>query len=362
MPGTLTPLAEALAWVDAHTAPLGPETLDVAIAGGRVLASAIGSPGGWPAADCATVDGYAVRASDTDGASAYSPVPLAAITVTPGTVLPPGTDAVLPLAAADTMAGTIHATTPVAPGAGTVRRGSEVAPGQDAIPAGAVLRAPELALMTLLAVARVPVVRQPRVGLVVFGHAGPDALTPMLRLLVGQDGGVAEALPGEYGTDWARAGRFDLVLLAGRSGEGAGDDAPKALRHAGGTLDLHGVAMRPGETAGLGRLGDVPVVLLPGVPLACLSAHVVLASRAVRRLAGRAMPGTTEARLTRRISSALGYTDLVRVRLHDGAATPLAGPEGGGLIGAVRADGYVMVPDGSEGVDAGATVLVHPTR
>lgn len=359
---TRTPLADALAWVDAHTAPLGLETLDVAIAGGRVLATAIASPGDWPSANCATMDGYAVRASDTDGAGEYSPVPLDAILVEPGVALPPGTDAVLPLGAADAGSGTLHATAPVAPGAGVARRGSEIAASQEAIPADTVLRAQELALLTLLGVGRVALTRQPHVGMVVFGHAGPDALTPMLRRLIEEDGGIAEALPGEYGADWARAGRFDLVLLAGHSGEGAGDDAPDALRHAGGTLDLHGVALRPGETAGLGQLGDVPVLLLPGMPLACLSAYIVLASRAIRRLGGRALPGTVPARLTRRISSALGFSDLVRVSLHDDAATPLASPDGGGLLSAVRADGHVLAPDGSEGMDAGATVPVYVTR
>ena len=361
-PDTRTPLADALAWVDAHTAPLGPETLDAAIAGGRVLAEAVTSTGGWPTMDCAMVDGYAVRASDTDGAAGYSPAPLTAIPVIPGAAMPPGTDAVLPFIAAETITSMVQATSPVASGAGVAQRGSEIATGQEAIAAGIVLRAPELALLALLGVNRIALLQQPHVGVVVFGHAGPDALTPMLRRLVEEDGGVAEALPGEYGADWARAGRFDLVLLAGRSGEGARDDAPDALRHAGGSLDLHGVALRPGETAGLGLLGDVPVVLLPGMPLACLSAYWMMASRAVRRLGGRGLPGTVTARLTRRISSTLGFSDLVRVRLHDGAATPLASPDGGGLVSAVRADGYVLVPDGSEGMEAGATVLVHPTR
>ena len=56
---------------------------------------------------------------------------------------------------------------------------------------------------------------------------------------------------------------------------------------------------------------------------------------------------------------ALGFSELVRVRLQDGGATPLASPDGGGLVSAVRADGYVLVPDGSEGMDAGTTVSVY---
>ncbi len=356
----LAPLPEALAWVEAHTTVLDAETLDTATSLGRVLAEAVISPVDWPVADCAAIEGYAVRASDTEGAGEYSPIPLDAAPIAPGVALPSNMDAVLPLAAAEAVVDTLHVSAAVAVGANVARRGSEVRARHEAIPAGAVLRAQELALLALLGVGRVAVVRRPRVGLVVFGHAGPDALTPLLRALVAGDGGVAEALPGEYGADWARAGRFDLVMLAGRSGEGLGDDAPDALRHAGGTLDLHGVALRPGETAGLGRLGEVPVVLLPGMPLACLSAYAMLAAPALRRLSGRTAPAVREVPLTRRISSAVGFTELVRVRVRDNEAAPLAGPEGGGLIGAVQADGFVVMPDGSEGFDAGRIVTVHP--
>lgn len=358
--GSRVPLADALAWIDAHAAPLGTEMLDVAVAGSRVLGAAVTSAADWPGADCALIDGYAVRAADTEGAGEYSPAPLDAAPVAPGQLLPPGTDAVLPLAGAEALVDRLHATMAVAPGSGVARRGSELRAGANAIPAGAVLRAQEAALLAILGVARVPLVRRPRVGLVVFGHAGPDALTPLLRAAVAGDGGVAEALPAEYGADWARAGRFDLVLLAGRSGEGAGDDAPDALRHAGGALDLHGIALRPGDTAGLGRLHDTPVVLLPGMPLACLSAYGMLAAPAVRRLGGRSPPKPLDARLTRRISSGVGFTDLVRIRLRDGDAVPIAGPEGGGLVGAVQADGFVVVPDASEGFEAGRVVPVHP--
>ena len=94
------PLSEALAWIDAHAAQLGMETLDAATGLGRVLATAVISSGDWPAADCAAIDGYAVRASDTEGAGDYSPIPLIAAPIAPGMALPPGTDAVLPLAAA----------------------------------------------------------------------------------------------------------------------------------------------------------------------------------------------------------------------------------------------------------------------
>jgi molybdopterin molybdotransferase len=102
------------------------------------------------------------------------------------------------------------------------------------------------------------------------------------------------------------------------------------------------------------------VVLLPGEPLACLIAYDMLASRLVRRLAGAetvSLCSTVECELARKIASGLGMTEIVPVALNDGRALPI-GVEGG-LAGAIRADGFVVVSDASEGYPAGGRVRVH---
>ena len=137
---------------------------------------------------------------------------------------------------------------------------------------------------------------------------------------------------------------------------------PHRFAAAGGVLDLHGIAFRPGDTAGLGRLGGVPAVLLPGSPLAALSVYEVLAGPAVRRLSGRAdVPAHVErqAVLERKITSAIGCTDMVRVRLRDDRAIPLGPADSGGLGRAVLADGWVIVPEAYEGYPAGGAVTVR---
>jgi len=125
------------------------------------------------------------------------------------------------------------------------------------------------------------------------------------------------------------------------------------------------VALRPGGSLGLGRVGAVPVVLLPGEPLDCLSAYELVAGRLVRRLSGLpSEPPLAQrmASLSRKIVSAIGLVDLCRVRLVGDTAEPIGIGEAGGILSAARADGFVLVPEGLEGYPPGATVSVYLWR
>ena len=363
--GSRTPLATALAWVRSHTGPLPDESVPAHLALGRVLTSAPPAAP-WPPTDRAAQDGYAIRAADTVGASDYNPLPLPeARPIGAGEPMPPGTDAVaafsaITLSAAIAPSSAIaghglapHALASVASGSGVDRRGSE------APPRPGLVRPEHAALLALLGIADIQAVRRPRVALVVAGpKSGPDVLTPLLTQLVTRDGGVATTAP-DLQHDLAQA---DLLMLVGRTGCGMDDDMPDRLRDAGGVLDMHGIAVRPGDTAGLGRLGTVPAILLPGTPLAALSVYELLASPAVRRLAGLgALPArmVQTSVLDRKVTSLIGCTDMVRVRLHDGRATPLGPADTGGLGRAAQADGWIIIPDGLEGHPPGATVTVE---
>ncbi len=353
--GSRAPLSVALDWVEAHVAVLPSEAVPVADALGRVLTS--GPPGEpWPLADRAGTDGYAVRAAETLGASDYNPLPLpSALPVASGQAMPPGRDAVAAFAIVGRHGPAFQALAPVARGEGIERRGVE---GDAPLPG--LLRPESLALLALLGVSVIKAVRRPRVALMAAGpKSGPDVLTPMLSALVARDGGVAVVQASVEAASHAGA---DLLLLAGRTGFGRDDDMAHWFAAAGGVLDLHGIAFRPGDTAGLGRLGGVPAVLLPGSPLAALSVYEVLAGPAVRRLGGLAdAPAHLERRavLERKVTSAIGCTDMVRVRLRDGRATPLGAADSGGLGRAVPADGWLIVPEGGEGYPAGALVTVQ---
>ena len=350
------PLADALAWIDARTAALPTERVALADAAERVLAAPFASPVDWPAVDCAGLDGYAVRASETEGASDYNPLPINAhALIAAGLPMPAGTDAVLPFASAQPRGPALDALAPVARGAGVDRRGSIMAAGSTAVAPGR-LRPQHVALLLALGADAVAMVRCPVVALVVAGpKSGPDLLSPMLHALVARDGGRAEA------TTLPAAGA-DLILMAGRSGAGPDDDAAQRLAEADGMLEVHGIALRPGDSAGLGQIGGVPVLLLPGAPHACLTAYDLLAARAVRRLAGMEplQPyAGTERILERKAVSAVGFTDVIQVRISRTHAVPLAPADAGTLAGAARADGFIVVPEASEGFPAGATVQVY---
>ncbi len=185
----------------------------------------------------------------------------------------------------------------------------------------------------------------------------------MLRALVMRDGGLPVAardaiLAGAI----AAPDEADAILVAGRSSAGEDDLAAAALVEAGGAIALHGIALRPGGSSGLGRLGTVPVLLLPGEPLACFAAYELLAGRLIRQIAGfpAGLPyPTCEFALGRKIVSAIGFTDMVQIAVRDGVAAPIGSVERGGLPPACRASGFVVVPEALEGYREGEVVCVH---
>jgi molybdopterin molybdotransferase len=259
---------------------------------------------------------------------------------------------------------------PVAPGSGIDPVRSSDAPS---LIQGRRLRPQDVSCLAAMGAGSVPVLPRPRVALVVAGaKSGPDALTPLLQALLARDEAVVELVTPTGDGEPVLAAALtdpgiaacDLVLVAGRSGAGMDDTAAPALRAAGGTLALHGIALQPGGSCGLGALSagfrSIPVLLLPGDPLACLVAYDMLAARLVRRLAGAAtaLPySVVEHELARKIASGLGITEIVPVRLSGGRAMPIGSDAG--LPSAVQADGFVLVAEASEGYPGGARVPVY---
>ena len=157
----------------------------------------------------------------------------------------------------------------------------------------------------------------------------------------------------------------DIVLIVGATGPGSDDHAAAALAEVG-VLAVHGVALRPSETAGAGRAGEVPVFLLPGPPADCLWAYELLAGRAIRLMAGRipALPYAAEIlRVARKIVSEVGTMEVCPVRRRGGGEVePMPAFAEAGLAAAAHADGFVLVPEASEGYPQGAAVTVYLRR
>lgn len=371
------PLDEAGAWLAGHAAVLRDEEVAAGDAAGRVLAAPVKAANDHPGVPTAAVDGFALAAEASAGASDYNPLPFAvsdgkdataapncAWPVVSGQAVPAAADAVLPVEEAALRGRVLDVHAPVAPGDNVIPVGRETRGGSDLMPAGRVLRPADIALLLELGVSRVPVVRRPRTGIIVVRGEVPDGGGPMVRALVVRDGGIgAEPVyPGDECLAGALAGcTKDLVLVIGGSGLGANDRAAAAVEEAG-ELRFRGVAINPGETTTVGRVGSAPVIVLPGPSLAALFAYDMVAGPALRRLAGRgpALPyGTRRAVLDRKIASGLGRLECCRVRFSGDRAEPLAVSDNRTLSTAVHADGFVLVPEQSEGFAAGAEVTVH---
>jgi molybdopterin molybdotransferase len=150
------------------------------------------------------------------------------------------------------------------------------------------------------------------------------------------------------------------VLVSGGSSVGQEDHAPRLVAELG-ELAVHGVALRPASPVGLGFIQGRPVFLLPGNPVSCLCGYDFFAGPALRRLGGRSMDWPYRTRtlpLARKIVSAVGRVDYVRVAIREGRVEPVATSGAAILSSTTRADGFVVVARDSEGFAAGADVEV----
>jgi molybdopterin molybdotransferase len=384
-------------WIAQHAVRLGPETVTIDHATGRVLAHDVVATLDVPAFDRAAMDGYAVRGEETTGASDYNPLafrvagralpgrpfegivgPGQAVRIMTGAPLPAGADAVVPAEyVRDTPQG-IETAMAFGPGKHVGRVAEDIARGATVLSAGRRLRPQDAGVLASLGLAEIEVIRQPRVRIVVTGnevvapgapkglHDIYDANSAMLHGLVARDGGLLQA-HSRTGDDPVRireaitAAGADVVLVSGGSSVGTEDHAPRLLAEAG-ELAVHGVAMRPSSPAGFGRIGETLVFLLPGNPVSCLCAYDFFAGRAIRLRSGRPAQWPYPQRravVGRKIVSAIGRVDYCRVRLQEGEIEPLALSGASVLSSTTRADGFVVVPAESEGHAAGSEVDVY---
>jgi molybdopterin molybdotransferase len=411
---------DALSWLDAQLQTLDAETVPLAAAAGRVLATAVISNIDVPGFDRATMDGYAVVADSTEGATPYNRVPLKvvgdampgspfagtithgeAVRIMTGAPMPPGSNAVLPAESVDTndrrdgssgppggrasvdLPGTISAVADVSPQKNIGHRGEDIERGTTVLEVGRLLRPQDLGVISSIGLATATVVRKPRVRLVITGNellpAGSrphhyqitDANGPMLAALAERDGAIVD-FPGLVGDEAdailaALRADADVIIVSGGSSVGIEDLVPMLVaKH--GELAVHGIAMRPSSPTGMGTLGSRLVFLLPGNPVSALCAYDFFAGRAIRTLGGRSKvwPYRSVRRsLARKISSPIGRLDYVRVLLDPSTALgawarvePLAVAGASRLTSTTRANGFVIVEQDSEGYAAGADVDV----
>jgi putative molybdopterin biosynthesis protein len=402
---------EAVARFHRHLvlAPLGKESVALGEARGRVLAEDVVASVDVPGFDRSNVDGFAVRALDTAGASDSEPrslqlnpeiltpgieprlpvAPGTATVIATGGMLPRGADAVLMVEHTEfeETSGTILALRPAVAGQLVAFAGSDMARGETVLRRGKVLTAPEIAMLAAVGQGAVEVWRRPRVAVISTGDelvspgsdlwpgAVYDSNAAVVAATIEELGGLPVPL-GIVADDEAllecrlQEGleRADLVVLSGGTSKGAGDVAHRVVARLGdpGIL-VHGVALKPGKPICLAVVGTKPVVVLPGFPTSAMFTFQEFVAPVIRAFAGRPPDPaeTTEAVLATRLPSERGRMEYVMVSLvaapgEGGGLVAYPTPKGSGAVTAfAQADGFFSIPPLADGVPGGTSVTVQ---
>jgi molybdopterin biosynthesis enzyme len=359
----LTPLGDVLVRVDALVKPVAPRRADLSAALGRILAEDVVIPGPLPATAVALRDGWAVRSELTADAGGYAPAPLpSAVRIDAGQPLPADADAVAPLDAVTGRNGQAQALAPVGPGEGVLPAGADIAAGETLLPAGRRLGRAQVALLAAARVTTVQV-RVPRLRLLRTrpgGDAIIDAAAECIADAIEAAGGIAVAQepdgrlePGLIDTS------VDGVIVIGGTGSGRNDTTVRSLAGVGEVV-VHGVALLPGETTAFGMVGSRPVLAVPGRLDAALAVWHMLGRAMLARLAGSLEPPHLRTmKLTQKLASTVGFSELVPMRCEGTAATPIASgylP----LSALAQANGWIFIKPESEGYQSDTEVVVRP--
>jgi molybdopterin molybdotransferase len=362
----LTPLSAVLMLIESRIEPVRPQSWRRLIhAYGRTLAEdavAFERPA-WP---IALRDGFAVEAAAVGDASSYAPVALPASSgrIGIGEPMPAATDAVLPLDAVVLRGDRAEAIAAIAPGEGVLAAGGDAPANTPLRRAGERIRAVDIAVMHAAGLAGVSV-REPRISVAIGGTVGSalDAAGATLIGLVniGLVNNAGGTVPhGLISLEAVLAGsQTDAIVAVGGTGSGASDRAINMLVRQG-RLDVHGIAVSPGETAAFGFAGARPVLLIPGRLDAAFAVWLLLGRHLLARLAGgRVVDAAATLPLKRKVPSTIGLTELIPVSAAGGFAEPLASGYLS-LTALAHSDGWTVVPAESEGFAAGMPVAVTP--
>lgn len=390
--------------------PLGLEAVPLSRSLGRVLATDVIADVDVPGFDRASVDGFAVRAADTLGASEASPkilqltpeiltpgheshlsvAPGMATLIATGGMVPRGADSIVMVEHTDTVkrdgSVCIEIRRPAAAGQFIAYAGSDLARGEAVLSTGRMLTSREIGMLAAIGRTTVDVYRRPRVAIISTGDEiiAPgqpirpgrvyDSNSAILSAAVEEAGGSVKPL-GIGSDDEMVLSRLvdqglrdsDMVIMSGGTSKGAGDLCYRAIAlfKDPGVL-VHGVALKPGKPICLAVTKGKPVIILPGFPTSAIFTFHAFVAPVIRAFAGLPPEQTdvVQATLPLRVSSERGRTEFVMVSLvrgHDSdalVAYPIA--KGSGAVTSFsHADGFITIERNLESVSAGETVKVQ---
>jgi len=381
------------------------EMIEIRDSLGCVIAEDINSPVDLPGFERSTMDGFAVRAKDTFGASPGAPAYLKligevkmgesasmkisqgdTIRVSTGSMMPEGADAVVMVEYTEFLDDeTIEVTRSVAPGDNTVRKDEDLRTGEVMLRKGHVIRPQDIGALAGAGIMAINAIRRPRVAII---SSGDEIISPEQTPEIGQIRDInsyslsalthqAGGIPIKIGIvkdnyDLLRAEMIkalenaDIAIISGGSSVGARDVTIDVIR----SLDdaeilVHGVSVKPGKPTILARVGDKHVFGLPGNPVSVMVTFELFVSFLIRLLLGMELPlwepRYIKAKLSKNVASAPGREDYVCVRLlkseYGFLAEPVLG-KSATISMMVKADGLVKIPLEAEGLETGTCVDV----
>ena len=398
----LTFTYEALqTWFDTlQVKPCREVTIPLVEAYNRVLAQDVVATEDLPRFDRSAVDGYAVRSEDTTGASQTKPL-LFRLTegdeladtahreakpVWTGTPIPKGANAVVMLENTKKLEAKIEVWTQAAPHDNVIRKGEDLKKGEVAIQAGTRLKPYHQALIAALGNSEVKVIEKPKIAILATGNElakvgeerGEKQIWESNRIMITGmcceldaeplDLGLAKDNVDEIAEAIALGLKIaDAVITTGGTSVGGLDLVPDAVNKVGQPgIIVHGIAMRPAMPTALAVLEGKPVMVFSGNPVAAITGFEIFARPLICKLLGmkkeESRP-TVRAKMTRKITTALGRKNFVRVRViqknDELQAEPVSAKGSGNLCTMTKANGYVIVPENREGLGEGESVVVH---
>jgi molybdenum cofactor synthesis domain-containing protein len=389
-------LDEARAIIERAIVPISRvERVPLEHASGRVLAETLTSRADVPPFARAAMDGYAVRAGDTAGASRTTPRTLRCIekvftgqlavqTVGPGQCIeiatgapmPAGADAVVIVEDTDSDDDDVRIFGQVSASQNIGRQGADIQKGQTVLTPGTIFNASRVGAVAALGLTDVAVFAKPRVAILSTGNEIVEPGQPLapgqiydinrftIAAVVAEHGGVPVPyrIAADTIEDLSRSVdeclEQDVLVFSGGSSVGERDLILDVIT-AKGEMLFHGIAVKPGKPTAFGRIAGKPFFGMPGYPSSCLSNAHVLVAPALRRMAhlpdqiirSIALP------LTARVVSTPGRHQFYTVRIENGSAVP-AFKASGDITSMSRADGYIEIPADIDVVEAGTVVEV----
>ncbi|HEX9909068.1 MAG TPA: gephyrin-like molybdotransferase Glp [Thermoplasmata archaeon] len=372
------------------------EKIPLASSSGRVVAEDITSRISVPPFSRSAMDGYAVKARETYGATKLDPVrlrlrekiyagsvPRKAVRVgecseiATGAMLPKGADAVVMVENTERDGEEILISDSVHPGQNVSKKGEDIVPGARIATIGELLNPSKVGAIAALGISRVTVFKKPLVAVVPTGNEVAEAGKPLkpgqvyninsytLSSVIVANGGEPRVLGivndsvGDLRKVVRENSDCHMIVFSGGSSVGERDVILDVIESEGSVL-FHGIAVKPGKPTIFGIVRKQLVFGMPGYPTACLSNGYILLAPVLRRVARlpETVPMTTKAKMAKRVVSTTGRAQFLTVRLEHGFAYP-AFKESGAITSMAFADGYIMIPADVDLVERNEEVLVY---